>query len=72
MYYLLVILLPLGMIVLFLWASLFTDLWATIVAPWLLACVVNNLMVGTYINYMVFMPIVDDALQTVHTESLYE
>ena len=59
MYYLLVILLPLAMILLFIFASIFTDLWKTLCAPWLLACVVNNLALATYINYIVFMPIVD-------------
>ena len=61
-YYLLSIVLPIAMIVLFAWASYWTDLWQTLAAPWLLACVANNLMLGTYINYTVFMPIVFEAV----------
>ena len=68
MYYLLVILLPLAIIVIFGCASMFTDLWDTTIAPWLLACVVNNLALATYINYALFMPIVDEALYEVHLE----
>ena len=72
MYYLLVILLPLAIIVIFGCASMFTDLWDTTIAPWLLACVVNNLILATYTNYALFMPIVDEALYEVHVETIYE
>ena len=50
------------MTLLFAWASLWTELWETLAAPWLLACVANNLMLGTYINYQVFMPVVYEAI----------
>ena len=59
MYYLLVILLPLAMIVCFGCASMFTDLWDTTIAPWLLACVVNNLILSTYVNWLIFIPSVE-------------
>ena len=68
MYYLLVILLPLGMVVLFLVASLFTDLWATEAAPWLLACVVNNLILSTYVNWRIFVPLIERGRRTVQKE----
>ena len=68
MYYLLVILIPLAMIIIFGYASIFTELWLSTIAPWLLACVVNNLALATYINYALFMPIVDEALYEVHLE----
>ena len=59
MYYLLVILLPLAIIVIFGCASMFTDLWDTTIAPWLLACVVNNLILSTYVNWLIFIPSVE-------------
>ena len=59
MYYLLVILLPLAMIILFGYASIFTDLYQATIAPWLLACVVNNLILLTFVNWLILIPAVE-------------
>ena len=59
MYYLLVILIPLAMIIIFGYASIFTELWLSTIAPWLLACVVNNLILSTYVNWLIFIPSVE-------------
>ena len=72
MYYLLIILLPLAMILLFTFTSIFTDMWQTLVAPWLLACVVNNLILSTYVNWLIFIPIVEVSLQRLAKEQHLE
>ena len=72
MYYLLVILIPLAMIIIFGYASIFTELWLSTIAPWLLACVVNNLILSTYVNWLIFIPIVEVSLQRLAKEQHLE
>ena len=65
MYYMLVIVLPLCMLTLFVYASIYTDMWESYYTPWLLACVFNNLILSTFVNYRAFIPKVEEALDLI-------